>query len=128
MVNLYKTEFIEGRGIGCISQKDIKIGTLILQEKPVCAVLNLSPNYLGENDISAILKSFESMTDYNQKEYLKLYNRFEDWNTLNEEDKKKVDHKKQILEDLQTDPDDMKKCQTILGKFFLENVWPIRCK
>ena len=34
MSNIYKLVQIEGKGIGCIALKPIKIGTLILSEKP----------------------------------------------------------------------------------------------
>ena len=37
MNNLYKFEKIDGKGFGCIALKDIKKGTLILEEKPQCA-------------------------------------------------------------------------------------------
>ena len=59
-----------------------------LQETPQCVVLNLVPQFLGENDVSSILNSFKSMSDTNQKEYLKLHNRFAIFNDLNQEDKK----------------------------------------
>ena len=81
-----------------------------------CVVLNLVPHVLGENDVSNILNSFKSMSDSNQKEYLKLHNRFEIFNDLNQEDKKRVNHKKQLLEDIKTEPEDMGKSETILGK------------
>ena len=74
------------------------------------------PQVLGENDVSSILNSFKSMSDSNQKEYLKLHNRFEIFNDLNQEDKKRVNHKKQLLEDMKTNPEDMEKSATILGK------------
>ena len=78
--------------------------------------MNLVPHVLGENDVSNILNSFKSMTDSNQKEYLKLHNRFEIFSDLNQEDKKRVNHKKQLLEDIKTEPEDMGKSETILGK------------
>ena len=117
MVNLYKIEHIEGKNLGCVSLENIKVGTLILQETPQCVVLNLVPQFLGENDVSSILNSFKSMSDTNQKEYLKLHNRFAIFNDLNQEDKKKVNHKKQLLEDMKTDPEDMGKSENILGKY-----------
>ena len=116
MVNLYKIEHIEGKNLGCVSLENIKVGTVILQETPQCVVLNLVPQFLRENDVSSILNSFKSMSDINQKEYLKLHNRFEDFNDLNQEDKIKVNHKKQLLEDIKTEPGDMEKSETILGK------------
>ena len=116
MVNLYNIEHIEGKNLGCVSLENIKVGTVILQETPQCVVLNLVPQFLCENDVSSILNSFKSMSDTNQKEYLKLHNRFAIFNDLNQEDKKKVNHKKQLLEDMKTDPEDMGKSENILGK------------
>ena len=36
MDNLYKVDYIEGKNLGCIALKSIKIGTIVVQEKPVC--------------------------------------------------------------------------------------------
>ena len=36
MDNLYKVDYIEGKNLGCIALKSIKIGTIIVHEKPVC--------------------------------------------------------------------------------------------
>ena len=36
MEQLYKVDLVEGKNMGCIAMKDVKKGTLILQEKPQC--------------------------------------------------------------------------------------------
>ena len=38
MNDLYKVVHIEGKNLGCVALKDIKSGTLILQEKSQCVV------------------------------------------------------------------------------------------
>ena len=75
MNNLYKFEEIEGKGFGCIALKDIKKGTLILQEKPQCACVNNigSEEKWTSELFSHLLKNFYTMTPSDQSEFLKLH-------------------------------------------------------
>ena len=82
MNNLYNVVPITGKNLGCVALKDIKMGTLILQEYPQC-----KPN---KNDLSTLLNSFKQMDKSSQEEYLQLYNRFVELKNLNEKDKKLI--------------------------------------
>ena len=91
MNEYYQVKLIEGKGMGCFALKEIKIGTMILQEKPQL----LLPS--GNWSIRDLATSFKQMTDDEDDEYLKLYNRFENINHLNDQDKAKVNKWKQDL-------------------------------
>ena len=89
MNSLYKVEYIEGKNLGCIALKDIKRGTLILQEKLVCydpddtgsSMFNF---YDGVDDETAattmianyVMSLYQKMNQSEKVEYHKLYNRF----------------------------------------------------
>ena len=75
MNNLYKFEKIDGKGFGCIALKDIKKGTLILEEKPQCACVNDigSEEKWTSELFSRLLKNFYTMSPSDQSEFLKLH-------------------------------------------------------
>ena len=73
MDEIYKVIQIERKGFGCIALKNIKKGTLILQEKPQFIAKNVCQNMVG---INGLVESFNCMSQINQEEYLKLHNRY----------------------------------------------------
>ena len=74
MNTLYKVVKIEGKDFGCVAIKDIKKGTLILQEEPQCFANATGPSQI---DLKSLLDSYESMSPGDQKEFINLHNRFE---------------------------------------------------
>ena len=78
MDDLYKVVPIEGKNLGCVALKEIKSGTLILQEKSQCVVKpgKFDTDTLGPTRLKNLLDSFNQMCKSDQEEYLKLYNRF----------------------------------------------------
>ena len=79
MDSLYKVVAIEGKDLGCIAIKDIKKGTLLLQEKP-----QMVPSL---TDLKSVITTYNQMSDVHKEEFLKLHNRFHDQNVLNDQDK-----------------------------------------
>ena len=79
MENLYKIVKIEGKDFtsSIISLQDIEIGTLILREEFQCCP---SLSYRA-----TIIESFLSMSKINQEEFLKLWNKFSNLDSLSEE-------------------------------------------
>ena len=74
MDNLYEVVEIPGKGLGCKALQDIKMGTLILKEKPQCVGQK-------EYDFSyacfeSQINSFNSMSQQNKEEFLKLSNKY----------------------------------------------------
>ena len=74
MDNLYEVVEIPGKGLGCKALQDIKMGTLILKEKPQC---------VGQKEIDfsyaffeSQINSFNSMSQQNKDEFLKLSNAY----------------------------------------------------
>ena len=74
MNTLYKVVKIEGKDFGCVAIKDIKKGTLILQEEPQCFANATGPSQI---DLKSLLDSYKSMSSNDQKEFINLHNRFE---------------------------------------------------
>ena len=77
---------IPGKGFGAIAKRDIKIGTLILKEKPQIfdngSQIRLKENEWLENDITkfpdwikSIIASYDQMRKIDQEEFLKLNNK-----------------------------------------------------
>merc|ERR1712156_372053 len=88
---------IEGKNLGCIALKDIKIGTLILQEKSQCVVKpdKFDTDTLGPIRLKNLLDSFKKMSQSDQDEYLQLYNRF---SVENGHKKEEQSHRKKWLQ------------------------------
>ena len=95
MNEYYHVIQIEGKGLGCVALKKIRIGTMILQEKPQLIVVDNS----SESWIIEVMNSYNDMNEADQDEYWKLYNRFENVNGLNDQDKEKISKKKKWLEE-----------------------------
>ena len=97
MNDLYKVIPIEGKNLGCIALKDIKIGTLILQEKSQCVVKpdKFDTDTLGPIRLKNLLDSFKKMSQSDQDEYLQLYNRF---SVENDHKKEEQSHRKKWLQ------------------------------
>ena len=93
MGEYYEVKEVGLKGIGCVALKEIKPGTMILQEKPQ---LFLST---GDLSIHNLVISFQQMSEFENEEYLKLHNRFTNFEGLNDEDKGKVNGWKQDLEE-----------------------------
>ena len=75
MSDLYKIEKIDGKGFGWIAQKDIKRGTLLLNEKAQIIDNGGDNNWkVDPKWIKSVMTSFNQMSEANQKEYLSLHN------------------------------------------------------
>ena len=59
MDNYYQVIPIKGKGLGCIALKDIKKGTIILQEKPQCAPEDCADLPEDARSIPHVLKVFQ---------------------------------------------------------------------
>ena len=70
------------KNFGCVASKDIQKGTIILQEKPQC-IANWSGSRLKK--FENVIEAFNKMSKSDQEEYLKLYNKFTESQTLNGE-------------------------------------------
>ena len=79
MEGLYKVDEIQGKGLGWIALRDIKVGTLIYKEKP-----QFAPYLANDN----VLQAFFAMSKNDQQEFLKLSNIFLDLDSLPDERKK----------------------------------------
>lgn len=86
MDSIYKVVKIEGKDLGCVAIKDIKKGTLILQEKPQCFANASGPSKI---DLTSLLNSFNKMSQEHQEGFLKLHNRFETLEALELTNKQK---------------------------------------
>ena len=82
MNTLFKVQEMEGKQFGCVATKDIKKGTIILQEKPQC-IANWSGSRLKK--FENVIEAFNKMSKSDQDDYLKLYNKFTESQTLNGE-------------------------------------------
>ena len=69
----------------CVAMKNIKRGTLILCEKPQCIAMGQP---WTKEWIQTVVSSFNQMNIANQEKYLKLHNRFSDFEALNDLQKK----------------------------------------
>ena len=93
MAEYYEVKHINGKGMGCIALREIKPGTMILQEKPQL----LLP--AGNWSIRDLAMSFKKLSDSEDDEFLNLHNRFENFEELSDQDKIKVNKWKQDLEE-----------------------------
>ena len=83
--SLYKVVEIEGKGLGCVALKDIKIGTLIVKETPQCfANEELYSKELYAQYLASQLESFFAMSKENQAQFLKLSNSFGEPDSLSD--------------------------------------------
>ena len=77
MDSMYELLPIEGKGLGCVATKEIKIGTLILEEIPQLVV---PQNIVKKSELSlefmcSLVDTFKKMSKTDQEEFLNLYNR-----------------------------------------------------
>ena len=85
MDSLYKILPIEGKGLGCVASREIKMGTLILEEIPQFVV----PGKIEKSEqlsielVSRLVETFKKMNRSDQEEFLNLHNRFEGNTKLN---------------------------------------------
>jgi len=93
MSEYYQVKEIEGKGTGCVALKEIKPGIMILQEKPQ---LKLKCGNWSFRDLAI---AFKQMSDDEDDEYLNLYNRFENFEALNERDQAKINEWTQGLKE-----------------------------
>ena len=70
-----------GKGVGYVALKNIKIGTLILDEKPQIFTEGTAPE---SKFFKSLSESFKNLQLDDQEKYLKLYNRFEKTDLLKE--------------------------------------------
>ena len=83
--SLYKVVEIEGKGLGCVALKDIKIGTLIVKETPQCvANEELYSKELYAQYLASQLESFFAMSKENQAQFLTLSNSFTNPDSLSD--------------------------------------------
>ena len=81
MEGLYKVDNIQGKGLGWIALKDIKVGTLICKEKPQFV-------YKEPFELCNLMEAFSSMSKNDQQEFLVLSNVFLDLESLPDDRKK----------------------------------------
>ena len=74
MDNLYEVVEIPGKGLGCKALQDIKMGTLILKEKPQC--VGQKEYDFSYASFESQINSFNSMSQQNKEEFLKLSNKY----------------------------------------------------
>ena len=78
MDTLYKVVPIEGKGLGCVALKDIKIGTVILEEKPQMVIEKEFFDGSGRRyDIEWIIDAYNKMNKNDKLRFWKLHNAFE---------------------------------------------------
>ena len=82
MNRFFKVQEVEGKQFGCVASKDIQKGTIILKEKPQC-IANWSGSRLKK--FENVIEEFNKMSKSDQDDYLKLYNKFTESQTLNGE-------------------------------------------
>ena len=77
MDSMYELLPIEGKGLGCVATKEIKIGTLILEEIPQLVVPQniVKKSELSLEFMSSLVDTFKKMSKTDQEEFLNLYNR-----------------------------------------------------
>jgi len=93
MAECYEIKDVSGKDQGCVALREIKPGTMILQEKPQMFLP------AGELSIHNLVISFKEMTDFEDEEFLKLHNRFTNFEELTDLDKAKVNDWKHDLEE-----------------------------
>merc|ERR1712141_875174 len=101
--SLYKVIEIKGKGKGYIALQDIEIGTLILKEKPQCipkiSIMDVSRGlHSYEDHLCSLMDSFFSMSKNFQEEYLTLYNKYLDPNSLSDSCKREYSLWKRFAE------------------------------
>ena len=72
---LFHVTGIEGKGLGCVAQKDIKRGTLILMEKP-CLLKNANLKILDNEYFDDAFQSYEKMDNKQKDQFFKLANNY----------------------------------------------------
>ena len=75
MAELYQVLPVEGKGLGIVASKSIKRGSLILKEQPQMPPVSLELDLKGR--FKQVVSFFEKMSQTDQIEYLKLYNKFD---------------------------------------------------
>ena len=101
--SVYKVLPIEGKGLGCIALKEIKMGTLILQEIPQCSPIESqkeltidffnptkSETELSIDFLSNLLDSFRNMSESDQALFMNLHNRFQNVTNFNDKTKESL--------------------------------------
>ena len=76
--SLFEIVPIEGKGLGCVALKDMKIGTLILEEIPKFPPEKKDTNEKFSAFLFGLIDSFDSMSENDQSEFMKLSNQFKD--------------------------------------------------
>ena len=84
---IYQVVGIEGKDLGCVALKPIKRGTLIFEEKPQCIA---SGQPWEQEWIKSVALAFDQMSTTDQEKYLKLHNRFDNVELLNDFQKKEL--------------------------------------
>lgn len=70
---LYQVLPIEGKGVGCIATRKMKMGTLITKEITQFVV----PERTGKSVYtSKLMECFKKMSDYDQEQFLKVHTGF----------------------------------------------------
>jgi len=91
MTQLFEIKEIEGKGLGWVATKNIKRGTVIFTEKPQLALNCCSEKQMESGNreiefshdlIEKVMLAFDQMSVSDQEEYLMLYNKFENLESL----------------------------------------------
>jgi hypothetical protein len=71
---MYSEQMVEGRGVGCVAERLLAPGELVLWEEPA---LKLDLGARGRT-LEGLLSAFREMTMEKQKEYLGLANKYDE--------------------------------------------------
>ena len=86
MSSLYKVTKIEGKGLGCVANSDIKKGSLILIVNPQLCI-ETEETEGSSIWIKSLLKSFYQMWKADQLEFMTLYNKFNNFQNFQNSEK-----------------------------------------
>ena len=119
--DLYKIEKIDGKGVGWIAQKDIERGTLLLNEKPQICDNGGDPWKGNPEWINSVMKSFNQLSDANQKEFLTLHNDlFQDLSHDSKWSQLSLNLRQQVQK-MYKKADEVEKCLSVLGNYVIYN-------
>ena len=73
---MYMEKNIPGKGIGCVTTREIKKGTLVLREYPQLLAPEDDDSVTDKEQAESIIEAFLEMPDVEQERYLQLHNMY----------------------------------------------------
>ena len=120
--DLYHVVEIDGKGLGCVATKDVKMGNVILRETPelpICLANEAGRIIWSPKSVMDLLAHFNSMNQNDQTEYLSLYDKFDYLNVLPLEQKleleKCLEERKMLLSHIEQTKDKAEKILKIFN-------------